>query len=265
MDRMPINNEKHFAVDLTQEPSEESQEHLSTKFLLKDHEIEMPPIRESRDHVAPKPFPRSGNDRSLPTTPIGAACRMIGPEPHLIDPVNLSFLSLRLHPNRRVMFLQPAPHFLRVLFKGPTSWLLRTEAPPSQIPTNRPQRKSDAKLVLDQLSNCLSGPQVEGQLQLVGTAIGHGLGNLSRLPGKQRSSPRPTSLFSSEGLTSSLSVGLYPFAKGLAGNPEDLGDLNLFATDQNSFHRLLPKVFLRGSWQRTSISDSHARSIHEQN
>jgi hypothetical protein len=190
---------------------------------------------------------------------------MIGPEPHLIDPIDLSSLSLRLHPNRGVVVLQPAPHFLRVLFEGPTSWLLRTEAPPRQVPTNGPQGKFDAKLVLDQLGHCLSGPQVKGQLQLVGTAIGHGLGNLSRLPGKERPSSRPTSLPGFERLTSSLSVGLYPFTKGLAGNPEDLGDLNLLATAENGFDRLLPKVLLSGSWQRTSIPDSHARSIHEEN
>jgi hypothetical protein len=66
---------------------------LNRKLLLKDREIEMPPIREGRDHVAPKPFVRSGNDRGVPTTPIGAARRMIGPEPHLIDPMDLSSLS----------------------------------------------------------------------------------------------------------------------------------------------------------------------------
>ena len=80
----------------------------------------------------------------------------------------------RIHPFRR----------RGILLVGMPSQFLRVHPPSGQILAHGRNRKPDAKACLDQLARRFVGPQVEGQLELLGASVlngPHDMGRLSRL------------------------------------------------------------------------------------
>lgn len=69
MDRVAVDNEKHFALYLTHQTPEELQKHLRTKPPLEYHEIETSSIGDGRNHVATKSLSSPWNHWRLTTTP----------------------------------------------------------------------------------------------------------------------------------------------------------------------------------------------------
>ena len=72
MDRMAVDNEEYLPPSLTQEASEEVDEHLGAKSRLKDHEVQPSSIRDGRDHVAAETLSGAGDHRSLPAAWVGS-------------------------------------------------------------------------------------------------------------------------------------------------------------------------------------------------
>jgi hypothetical protein len=194
MDRMLVNDQKEVSWNLSDQAPQELNKDLRSESALEYHEVKPPPIRYCRNHVAAKSLPCSRNHRCLASSPVGAATRMVRPNPHLISPINLSFLLLRQLPNLRIFLLQPPTNLFRILLKCLPNRLLGGKAPSKQIPPNGPDREPNLIFLLNQLSHRFSGPQIKRQLQLVWVAVHHGLGNLSRLPGLKRSSSGSSSL-----------------------------------------------------------------------
>ena len=185
---------------------------------------------------------------------------MIGPESHLVTPINPGLFPFGLFPDLRIIFFKPAAHLLRIFLIGSTKWLLRREPPTAKIAPHRPNRETNPKSLLNQVTNRLSCPKIKRQFQLFRMTIYNRLGNLRRLPGQKRSSSRPASSFRLKGFLTSFTVCLNPFPNSLARDAENLCDFSLCLAAQNGLNRLLSKVFLCNRWKRTSISCFHARS-----
>ena len=176
MDRVTIDNEECLALSLAQETSEKLQEDIGVKAIFEYHEVEPSPVSDSRNHIAAKTLPGSGDDRRLTTPVIGSPHRVVGTQPRLVAPVNHSLFPLSLSLNRRVIFFKPALHHLRILLIRPAHWLLRRKTPSAQVPAHRPHRKPRAKSPLNQLGYRFSSQQIERKSQLLRAPVFLALG-----------------------------------------------------------------------------------------
>src|SRR5450756_1612244 len=92
MDRVTINNKKHFTFDLSHHSFDKAKKDMIIKATLENHKVEMPPVIDRRDHITSKALACPGDYRGLPTTPVGSTSRMIR------TPV--SYTHLRAHETR---------------------------------------------------------------------------------------------------------------------------------------------------------------------
>lgn len=127
--RMLVHNQKHLALNRTNQPLQESQEHRSDQSLLKDHKAQCPPIGYRRDRVAAEALARACNHRRLSPATIGTTRLMIRASAHLVAPVNFGSLKLGLPSDGLILFFQPAPDGFGILLKGPAQWLFPESNP----------------------------------------------------------------------------------------------------------------------------------------
>ena len=78
MDRVTIDNEEYLALNLAQETPEKPQEDFGVEAVFEHHEIEPSLISDSRNHIAAKTLPGSGDNRRLTTPAIGSPRRVVG-------------------------------------------------------------------------------------------------------------------------------------------------------------------------------------------
>jgi hypothetical protein len=71
----------------------------------------------------------------------------------------------------------------RILLEGPAKRLLRRKPPLLQVAAHCPHRKRGPKSLLDEGPDRFPSPQVKGQLELIGMAIGDRPYDLRRLSG----------------------------------------------------------------------------------
>lgn len=85
MHGMAIHNQKHPACILPYQATQEILEHPGGELLPKDHEVELTPVGDRRNHVAAESPPGHGNNRCLSLPAIGATYGMIGSQSHLVS------------------------------------------------------------------------------------------------------------------------------------------------------------------------------------
>jgi len=158
---MSINNQEDLSFGLANRTFQEAGEHVIAEPLPKHHERKMSFVRDSRDHVASESLPRSRDDGGLTLKTIGPAGSMIGPQPHLVTPVNLGFFALRLRTDPGILMRKPVLNFFRVLFKGPAYGRLRGKTPLGKVAANGPDRKLVIELFGNQLGYGFTNPQVK--------------------------------------------------------------------------------------------------------
>ena len=90
----------------------------------------------------PNRCPVPGMTGGLTLKTIGPAGSMIGPQPHLVTPVNLGFFALRLRTYPWILMRKPVLNFFRVLFKGPAYGFLRGKTPLGKVASNSPRQKA---------------------------------------------------------------------------------------------------------------------------
>ena len=172
MHRMPIHDQEHAPPPLTQQPPAEADEHFGVERALEDQEAQMAAVGDARHQIGPEPLPRTRNHRRPAAAAVAAAGLMIAARPELVAPVNLGVFGLGLLRDRRVRVLLPVRHRRRVALVGPPQRLLRCEAPAFQIAAHRPHRNLQARPLRDQVADRFARPEREGQLELIGRAIG---------------------------------------------------------------------------------------------
>jgi len=119
-----------------------------------------------------------------------------------------------------------------------------------------PQGKTHAKHSFDQLSHCLSRPEVEGKFQLIRAAIRNHLGNLRGLPGKKRSPFWPASRLDLKSFGPTFPVSVQPQVNRLPGNTKDLSNLDLLFPSRTAF-----TAFVRRSFWAMAGSDRLSRIL----
>src|SRR5659263_769762 len=105
MDRVTINNKKHFTFDLSHHSFDKAKKDMIIKATLENHKVEMPPVIDRRDHITSKALACPGDYRGLPTTPVGSTSRMIRTQPHLVTPVNQGVFLFGLFLQRWICLL----------------------------------------------------------------------------------------------------------------------------------------------------------------
>ena len=258
--RMAVDNQKHLSFRLLEQPAREFKEHLRTKALLEDHEIESPLVGNGGEHIASEALSSPRDHWCLPPLSVGAACTVIRPQTHLIPPKDSGLLVLGLSSNRRVILFKPLSYRLGISLKGTADRFLGSKVPPGKVPAHCPYRNPDPKSLLNKLTYGFAGPKKKGQLQLFWGTINNRFGNLGSLPWQKRSASRATSSPFSESLFTSFSVGSDPFANSLACHSKNFGYFNLIDPIQNILNRFLTKVRLCNCRKRTSIFNIHART-----
>src|SRR5208283_1179913 len=183
---MSINNQKDLSFGLANHAFQELGEHVIAESFPKNHKRKMPFVSNRRDHVATESLPRSWDDRSFTLKAVGPASSMIGPQSHLVTPINLGFFALRLSTYPWILMRKPVLYFFSVLLKGPTYRFLRGKTPLGQVAAHGPDRKLNSELFGNQLSYGFASPQVKRQLQLVRQAVLNSFTDLFCLPWLQR-------------------------------------------------------------------------------
>ena len=260
MDRMAIHDQKQFPLDLPCQTTEKCREDNRRKSFPINHEIQLAPVGDCRDHVAAKPLSRTRNHGSLSLPAIRGTGLMIGTHPHLVSPVNLSLLLLGLCPNRRIFFLKPFLHGLRIPLKGSPQGFLRRKSPILQVTPHGPNRQRNAMSLLDQTGYRLPGPKIKRQLQLIGIPVGDGPNNLCRLPRLQGSSRRSSLTACFESPASSFPIRLDPSAYRLARHTEQLGRFLLSPASLHCFYSLAAKILLGNRGKGSCVFNLHAYS-----
>src|SRR5450756_2042310 len=251
MDRVTINNKKHFTFDLSHHSFDKAKKDMIIKATLENHKVEMPPVIDRRDHITSKALACPGDYRGLPTTPVGSTSRMIRTQPHLVTPVNQGVFLFGLFLQRWIFLLQPTFDCLWVLFIGTPDWLLGCETPTQEIPTHCPYRKLNTESFINQLRYSFSSPQIKGKFQLLRMTVCYRLRYLSCLTGKEGTPFRTTFLFRLKRFLSISTILLYPFTNRLSRYTEYLGyfnlSLTLSITAWTAFFEYLPELQVEGN------------------
>jgi len=159
---------------------------------------------------------------------------MVGTQSHLVQPMNLRLILSCQLSNRGVFFLQPLPYGSRILFVGPSDRLLRSQTPGSQITSHCPHRDFQIEFSGQQRLHRFSGPQGEGQAQLIGTPthnVAHRRGCLMRC---QSRNGRPSSTSCFQCAPSDAFHQPHPAAHRTPSDPENTSRLGLQKTFLNA-------------------------------
>jgi len=159
----------------------------------------------------------------------------------------------------RVLLGQPPAHRRRVLLEGPAPGRLRREAPALEVPADGPDRDVQPDLLGQELLDGLSGPEGEGQAELVGTAAHDQPDDQRRLMRRQAWSRGPATPLRLERPAPSGLPGLPPFPDGLTGHAEDLGGFRVRHPGPHRRDGAFPQRFLGGGRERAGIGEFHAR------
>jgi len=238
---------------------EEPEEDRGSEAAPEHHEGQLPPVGDGRDDVAPEALPRPRDHRGLPLPPVGGAGLVVGAKPHLIAPVDQGPGLLRGPAEGRVLLGQPPAHRRRVLLEGPAPGRLRREAPALEVPADGPDRDVQPDLLGQELLDGLSGPEGEGQAELVGTAAHDQPDDQRRLMRRQAWSRGPATPLRLERPAPSGLPGLPPFPDGLTGHAEDLGGFRVRHPGPHRRDGAFPQRFLGGGRERAGIGEFHAR------
>ncbi|TWT45153.1 hypothetical protein RAS1_15750 [Phycisphaerae bacterium RAS1] len=172
MHRMTVHDQEHAPPPLAQQAAAEADEDLGVERAFEDQEAQMAAVGDAGHQVGPEALPRAGNHWRDAAPAVAAAGLMIAARPELVAPVNLAVFGLGLLHDRRILLLLPALHGRRVAFVRPPQRLLRREAPALQVAARRSHRNVQAGALRDQVADRLARPEREGQLELIGRAVG---------------------------------------------------------------------------------------------
>lgn len=171
MNRMPIHNQKNFSFGMANQSAEKSCKNGGGEPLFKDHERQLTPIRDCRNHITPKSLPCPQNDWGLPASSPRSSCLMIRPHPHFVAPKDRRSFLFGTNTNGWIFLFQPLAHFCWVLLVSSAKRFLRRKTPLLKITPHRPNRQRYSKFSNDQLLHRFPSPQNKRHLELIGTSI----------------------------------------------------------------------------------------------
>ena len=147
----------------------------------------------------------------------------------LVAPVDFGPFPLGPRLDGRVGLLQPLPHFLGVLIAGVAARPLGREAPALQIAADGPHRQIEVELLADQVADGAAGPQRRRDAQLLGLVGAQELLEVFGLGVGEGAARTQAGVRCGvgEGVQAAVGVGGPPAADGLAGDAEEVGDLDL--------------------------------------
>ena len=254
--RMFVDDEEELAPRVADQSPQEGHKHRLREATREDHEPQLSPVGERRDHVAPKAFPGSGDDRCMPTPAKACARLVIGAHPRLVAPVDRRALPPGERVNGGILLLQPPAHRLRVPLVGSPDGFLGSKSPVPQIPAHRPDRETNPEAAGDEVPHRLPGPENEGHFQLVRAAVGDEADNRGCLiglePGHRRPPPRPRPQCSQ----TSFPPALVPPIDRLSRHPKDMRSLGLRHPLGNDTHHP-PAQRIQSSWRQVSSVLAH--------
>ena len=262
VDGMPVDDQEDLsATRLLEQSAQELEEHAQAELPLEDHEAQVAPVGDGRDHVATEPLTGSRNDRGLAPGGIRASGLVIGPQPHLVAPVKQGLVRLGPALDSRILDLHPVLDGHRIGLVGPAHRLLGSEPPPAQEPSHGGHRQGDPVALADQLANRRPCPQDKRQLQLVGTVVRDRPDNRPGHLGGHLSAAARSSLRSRpQRLGASLAMCRHPLAHRLPRNAEGLRRRHLRHPTKHGADRLLPHRFLCFRVPRSCVF-THAGSM----
>ncbi len=261
MDGVAIHDEEEAPAGVAEEAPEEPEVDPLREGLPEHHEGQLPPIGEGGEDVAAEPLPGPGDDRGVALPAVGAPGLVIGAQPHLIPPVDRGSALFRQAPDGGVLRGKPPADRRGVLLEGPAAGLLGREAPPLQVPADRPDRELEATLLPDELLHRLAGPEGEGQAQLVGTAAHDQADDQGGLVGGQPGARRPAPAFRRQRSGAPCGPLPHPLVDGPPGHPEEPGGLRRLQAASDRGDGALPQHFLGSGRERARIGSLHASPI----
>ena len=246
MNGVPVDDQKDLPMArLFEQTFEELKEDAQTELPLEDHEREMTPVGNRRDHIAAESLAGSGNHRRLAFGRIRTPRLMIGPQPHLVAPIKQGFLRFRPAMDARIFDFQPLFDRRRIGLARTTHRFLRSKAPAPKKPSHGRNRQGDPVTLADQVAAGRPCPQGERQFQLIRATVcdglddlpGHRLFELSASPG---ASLRPCP----QGFCTTFVMRHHPFPDRLPGDAKRLGRFHLRHPRKHSFDRLASRFLL---------------------
>ena len=264
---MPVDNEKDFSSSMTDQPLQEHNKYEDREILVEYHECHLAAVGDSGDHVAAETFSSPWDDRCLSTPPVGSACLMVGPHPHLVAPVNRCALSSCASPDGRILLRQPLPHRLGVPLVCPPQGFLGREAPALEVTPYRPDGKLDVESAGDEIPNRFARPEGKRQLELVRTTVGNQTDGRSGLPRSQSNDGGSSSRTRPQCPNPAFSTASMPTVDRPSRHPKDTSRLCLghspadspndtFAQRVLRFWRQTPRVDMLHTTRKYSIGGS---------
>ena len=231
--------------------------------LFEDAELEVSLVADRRDHVRAEALPGPGNDRGLPDRRPGAACAVIGAQPHLVEPQHQRLLAVGAQLDLGVALLQPTRDQLGVLLERPPRRLLRAEPPDAQIPPRRLLRDPDPEAPLDQLAHKRPRPQKPRQPELIGILLPDRLRDLRLLPRRQHRllTRPPAPLARRQRRLAARPVHRDPLVHRLRDYIQQPRHLTLRVTLTDQRHRPPTQLLLRRLRQPPRVPRLHTRSL----
>jgi len=184
---------------------------------------------------------------------------MVGADPHLITPVHCCPLPLGVSSDSRIFPAQPAADCHRVELVGPPDRFLRCETPASQVSPHCPDRKPKTESTDDEISHGFSCPEDEGQLELVGAAIGEQSHGRCCLPWCQPNDRWPAAPVRSQSPHSILPPSTVPSVDGLTRDAEDPCCLGLGHPLTNGTDHSATESVLSAGGQTSCVLSIHKR------
>jgi len=258
-----VDNQKHLAAHILDQPSHKSNQGLGVHGISVDHEPDLALIGDGGDQIDPLGFGRQADSRSLAARSVAAAVIAAVTQPGLVGPVDLSLFLFGALDDRRILFFQPLLHFFGVLFVGTPEGLLRRKPPALQVFPNGPDGHAHSPQLFDQLLHRNPRPQGEGQFQLVGLFVADQPLKLLLLLPRQlpASSRRPAAFANTDTFDPTVLVQLTPSVDRAWVHLENRCDLLNTVALFAQLHRLPSQLLLDFGFECARIDFFHAHAI----
>src|SRR3990172_6361674 len=258
MHGMLVYDQKDFALGMANQTSKKYHKNGCIESSLKDHEGQLPPIGDRRDHVAAKALARPRNHRGLPTPTPASSGLVVGTHSRLVAPKNRCALPLGSGTDRRVFFLHPLAHFHRVLLVSAPDGFLRRKTPAPKISPYRPNRQPYSEFANHQVAHSLASPKRKRHLDLIRTSVGDHPHHRRRLMWLETIDRRAAALARPQCIQSTFAVAVHPQVNRLLADSQQARHLCLGLSRQHGTDRTLPQNLLGRRRQRSRIRVIHA-------
>jgi hypothetical protein len=262
VNRMAVDNKENAFSSILDETIHEINEYYGCKLSSKQSELQSPPVRNARNHIAAEPFTSTGNGWRLSFWGPRRASLMVRSHPGLVAPYNFPAFCPCGPLDCWILMRKPAPYFFIAPLICFALRFLRCKSPCMQITPDGPYGKMETILPFNQHLNRLTCPQDKRKLHLLRASIGNNPDNCCSLMSFE---PRCRRAAASSRLQRINSVVLFqvdPFCYRATGHAKQTGCLFMRFTLLNSSNGLQSNDLLRRSRERTSINIVHAYKIY---